>query len=156
MSIYYKKILKKYIKKNISLSVVESCTGGKIANEITKIPGISKIFSLGLVTYSNYSKIKILKIKKNNLIKYGSVSREIAKEMVVNLRNISGSNCCISTTGIAGPDGSTRKKPVGLIYIAVTYKNKVIVYKKNFKGTRIEIQRKITKFVFSILNKILS
>ena len=155
MSISYKKILKKYIKKNISLSVADSCTGGKIANEIVKIPGISKIFSLGLITYSNHSKMKILKIKKNNLIKYGSVSKQIAKEMVINLQNISGSNCCISTTGIAGPDGSTKKKPVGLVYIGLAYKKKVIIYKKYFKGTRIEVQRKITKFVFLILKKII-
>ena len=155
MIISYKKILNKFIKKNRTLSIAESCTGGKIANEITKIPGISKIFSAAIIAYSNFSKIKFLKIKKNNLIKYGAVSKEIAKEMAINLKNISGSDYSISTTGIAGPSGFTKKKPVGLVYIGIAYKNKVTVYKKNFKGSRIEIQRKITKFVFSILNKYL-
>ena len=149
----YKKILNKLIKKNYSFSVAESCTGGRISSEITKIPGSSKVFYCGIIAYSNESKIKLLKINKKKLLKFGAVSKEISIEMAKNLLKITKNDFCISTTGISGPTGSTRLKKIGLTYICLYSKRKKIVYKKIFKGNRITIQKKITNFVFNIINK---
>ena len=118
------KIVKKLIKKNITISTAESCTGGLIASEITKVQNSSKIFNLGLVTYSNSSKNKILKINKKIIKKYGAVSLQVCKEMVKNLYKISKTKICISVTGIAGPSGGTFYKPVGLVFIGFKFKNK--------------------------------
>jgi len=153
MNIFYKKTLKKLINKGRTLSIAESCTGGKICHEISKIPGISKVFLLGVIAYSNNSKINILKINKKKLEKYGAVSREIAKEMAINLLKISKSDYSISTTGIAGPTGFTNKKPIGLVYIAIAYKKRIFIYKKNFTGSRLIIQKKSTDLAFKVLNK---
>ena len=135
----YKKILNKLIKKNYSFSVAESCTGGRISSEITKIPGSSKVFYCGIIAYSNESKINSKK-----LLKFGAVSKEISIEMAKNLLKITKNDFCISTTGISGPTGSTRLKKIGLTYICLYSKRKKIVYKKIFKRNRITIQKKIT------------
>ena len=110
-----KKIIDKLIKKNISISVAESCTGGLLASKITSVSGSSKVFSLGLITYSNQAKIKILKVNKNIINKYGAVSLECCRAMVVNLSKISKANINVSITGIAGPNGGSIQKPVGLL-----------------------------------------
>lgn len=153
MNTYYKNIIFKLLERNYTISIAESCTGGNICQEFTKIPGISKSLICGVIAYSNIAKINFLNINKSNLKKYGSVSKEIAKEMALNLMNKSNSDYCISTTGIAGPSGKTKNKPVGLVYIAIAYNKKVYLYKRNFKGSRINIQKKITKAAFEILDK---
>ena len=116
-------------RKNLKLAVVESCTGGLLASTITSISGASKVFNLGLVTYSNQAKIKILKVNKNIIEKYGAVSHECCSAMVKNLSKISKANINVSITGIAGPKGGTKEKPVGLVYIGVKKGNKIQVNK---------------------------
>ena len=111
-------------KKKIKISVAESCTGGLISYNLTKIPGASKYFEMGTVSYSDKSKINFLKVKLKTLIKYGAVSAETCKEMCKNLLKSSKTNIAISVTGIAGPDGGTKKKPVGLVYIGICSKKK--------------------------------
>ena len=115
----HKKIIKKLLKRNISISVAESCTGGLLCSIFTSVAGISKIFNMGLITYSNKSKSSLLKIPQNDLKKYGAVSHQIAAIMVKNLQKLTKSRLCISTTGIAGPSGGTKVKPVGLIYFGI-------------------------------------
>ena len=148
----YKKILNKLINKNFSISTAESCTGGLLAYSLTKNKNSSKVFQGGYIAYSNQLKINDLDVKKNNLDKYGAVSKEIAREMVNGLYNKNKTNICISTTGIAGPGGSTNKKPVGLIYIGIRILGKTIIIKKNFKGTRIQIQIQCVNFIFKYLD----
>tara|TARA_B100001057_G_scaffold318672_1_gene318985 strand:+ start:264 stop:725 length:462 start_codon:yes stop_codon:yes gene_type:complete len=150
-----KSIIKFLIRKKIKIAVAESCTGGLLASTITSISGASKIFDLGLVTYSNQVKIKILKINKNIIKKYGAVSRECCYAMVNNLSKISKANLNISITGIAGPRGGTKKKPVGLVYIGVKKGNKTQITKCLFKSKkRYTIQKATVKkalnLVFSV------
>tara|TARA_Y100001935_G_scaffold144889_1_gene119708 strand:+ start:61 stop:522 length:462 start_codon:yes stop_codon:yes gene_type:complete len=131
-----KSLIKLLIKKKIKISVAESCTGGLLASTITSISGASKIFNLGLVTYSNQAKIKILKVSKNIIKRYGAVSQECCYAMVNNLSKISKANINISITGIAGPGGGSKKKPVGLVYIGIKKGNKTQVIKCLFKNKK--------------------
>ena len=149
------KIIKKLIKNNVSVSTAESCTGGLLSSKITSIPGVSKIFNMGLITYSNKSKNIILNISLSSIKRNGAVSEEIAILMSKNLSKISKSNLCISTTGIAGPSGGTIKKPVGLAYISITYFDKNYVFKKKFKGKRSKIQKDAIDFCFNKLKKLI-
>ena len=123
-------LVKKLTKKKLKISFAESCTGGMLASSITSINGASKVFNLGFITYSNQAKIKILKVKKNIIKKYGAVSAECCRAMVVNLSKISKANINVSITGIAGPNGGTKKKPVGLVYIGLKKGNKIIIKEK--------------------------
>ena len=150
-----KKILNKLIMKNISVSTAESCTGGLLAYSFVKNKNSSKVFKGGYITYSNEMKIKELKVKKISLKKNGAVSHQVAKEMIEGLYKKNKTQICISTTGIAGPDGSTKNKPVGLIYIGIRLNKKDIVIKKNFKGTRIQIQKKCVNFILKYLDKLI-
>ena len=152
-----KKVIKKLIRNKITISVAESCTGGLIASEITSVPNSSNIFNLGLVTYSNQSKEKLLKIKKQNLKKYGAVSSQICKNMVKNLFKISKTDLCISTTGIAGPSGGSKLKPVGLVYVGIKFKKNYEIYMYNFnkKLGRNKIQKKTVNIVFNLLNQMI-
>ena len=113
------KLVKKLIKKKLKVSFVESCTGGLLSSLITSISGSSKIFNIGFITYSNKAKIDVLKVPKNIITKYGAVSKECCLEMVKNLSKISKANISVSITGIAGPSGGTKLKPVGLVYIGI-------------------------------------
>ena len=113
------KIVKLLSKKKLKLSSAESCTGGLLSSSITSISGSSKVFTLGLVTYSNQAKIKILKFPKKIIMKHGAVSFETCLTMVKKLNKISKTNICVSITGVAGPKGGTKKKPVGLVYIGI-------------------------------------
>ncbi len=131
-----KSLIKLLIRKKIKISVAESCTGGLLASTITSISGASKIFSLGLVTYSNQAKIKILKVNKNIIKRFGAVSYECCYTMVNNLSKISKTNINVSITGIAGPGGGTKKKPVGLVYIGVKKGNNVQIIKCLFKSKK--------------------
>jgi len=151
----YKLIINKLLKKGITLSVAESFTGGLLSSIFIKTPGISKIFNMGLITYSNDSKKKILRISTKNIKKYGAVSNVVAKEMLINLHKISKSKLCISTTGIAGPSGGTNNKPVGLVYIGIKFNKKIIILEKKIKGTRNQIKQQSIKYIFNYLDKLL-
>ena len=136
------KIVKLLSKKKLKISFAESCTGGLLSCAITSVSGSSKVFALGLVTYSNQSKNNILKIPKKTLIKYGAVSYESCLSMVKNLSKISKTGVSVSITGIAGPKGGSRKKPVGLVYIGIKKGNKTLVKKHLFKNKgRLYIQK---------------
>ena len=142
-------------RKNLKLAVVESCTGGLLASTITSISGASKVFNLGLVTYSNQAKIKILKVNKNIIKKYGAVSPECCYAMVNNLSKISKANINISITGIAGPNGGTKQKPVGLVYIGVKKGNKIQINKSLFKSkNRSSIQKATVKKALNLIFRI--
>ena len=136
------KIVRLLGKKRLKISFAESCTGGLLSSTITQISGSSKVFTIGLVTYSNQSKINTLKVPKNTIRKYGAVSYETCLSMVKNLNKISKTNISVSITGIAGPKGGTKKKPVGLVFIGIKKSNKILVRKylfKNKKRTSIQI-----------------
>ena len=136
------KVVKKLIKKKLKISFAESCSGGMLSSSITSISGSSKIFEMGLITYSNQAKINILKIPKQIIKKHGAVSKQCCFSMIKNLSKICKSNIYISITGIAGPNGGTKKKPVGLVYIGVKKGNIVKINKFLFKNKgRISIQR---------------
>ena len=137
-----KKVINLLRKKKLKISFAESCTGGMLASSITAIRGSSKIFTLGLITYSNQSKINILKIKRNIIIKHGAVSYETCLSMVKNLSLMSKTHISVSITGVAGPGGGTRSKPVGLVYIGVKKGKKILIKKYLFKSKKREaIQR---------------
>ena len=138
------KIIKLLTKKKYTVSFAESCTGGLLASTITSISGSSKVFNLGLVTYSNNAKIKVLKVPKKTITKYGAVSHETCLSMVKNLSRISKSNISISITGIAGPNGGTKKKPIGLVYIGLKKGDKTIIKKNFFKNKRRILIQKAT------------
>ena len=136
------KIVRLLKKKRLKMSFAESCTGGLLSSSITSISGSSKVFSFGLITYSNQSKINILKVPKKTIIKNGAVSYETCLSMVKNLNKISKTNISVSITGIAGPKGGSKKKPVGLVYIGIKKGSKTLVKKYLFKNKkRIAIQR---------------
>ena len=139
-----KLLIKLLIKKKIKVSVAESCTGGLLASTITSISGASKIFNLGLITYSNQTKIKILKVNKSIIKKYGAVSYECCYAMVNNLSKISKASINVSITGIAGPKGGTKKKPVGLVYIGVKKWNKIEITRCLFKSKKRSLIQKAT------------
>ena len=151
-----KNLVKKLIKKKLRISFAESCTGGMLACSITSVSGASKVFSLGLITYSNQAKIKVLKVNKNIIKKYGAVSSECCEAMVKNLAKISKAQINVSVTGIAGPNGGTKNKPVGLVYIAVKKSNKILITKNIFKQkTRNTIQKATVKRSLKIINSLI-
>ena len=136
------KVVKLLSKKKLKISFAESCTGGLLSSSITSISGSSKVYTLGLVTYSNQAKINILKIPKKIIMKHGAVSYETCLSMVNNLNKISKTNISVSITGVAGPKGGTKQKPVGLVYIGLKKGNKTLVKKYLFKNNkRNSIQR---------------
>ena len=150
------KLHKKFIKKNITLSVAESCTGGLLSSKFTRLSGSSKYFQMGLITYSNNAKIKILKVNKKIIDKYGSVSPECCRAMVQGLSKISKSKINISITGIAGPKGGTKDKPVGLVYIGLRKDNKTIVSKNYFaKKKRKSLQNKTVEKCIKLIQEII-
>ena len=150
------KLVKKLIKKKLTISFAESCTGGLLSSSITSISGSSKVFDLGLVTYSNNAKIKILKVSKKIISKFGAVSRECCLSMVKRLSKVSNANISVSITGIAGPNGGTKLKPVGLVYIGFKKKNKIIIKENQFKSkNRTSIQRAAVNVSLKIINKII-
>ena len=147
---------KKLIKKKLTISVAESCTGGLLAHNFTKLANSSKYFHMGLITYSNQAKIKILKVNKNIIKKYGAVSKVCCKAMVQNLSKISNSKINVSITGIAGPGGGTKEKPIGLVYIGIKKKNFIKIYENKFKSkTRKKIQNLTVKVVIKNLLNLL-
>ena len=136
------KIVKLLSKKRLKISFAESCTGGLLSSCIASISGSSKIFTFGLVTYSNKSKMNILKVPKKIIMRYGAVSYETCLYMVKSLNKISKTNISLSITGVAGPKGGTKQKPVGLVFIGIKKGNKTLIRKFLFKNKRrISIQR---------------
>ena len=150
------KLVKKLTQKKLKISFAESCTGGMLSSIITSISGSSKVFNLGLITYSNKVKIDILKVPKKIINKYGAVSSECCLSMVKNLSKISKANISVSITGIAGPNGGTKLKPVGLVYIGIKKGNKIFVQKYLFKSkNRILIQKAAVISSLKMINKMI-
>ena len=146
------KLVKKLIQKKLKIAFAESCTGGMLSSTITSVSGSSKVFNLGLITYSNKAKIDVLKVSKKIISKYGAVSNECCLSMVKNLSKISKANISISITGVAGPNGGTKLKPIGLVYIGIKKGNKIIIQKSLFKNkNRILIQKATTTKVLKNL-----
>ena len=144
-------------KKKLTISFAESCTGGLLSSAITSVNGSSKVFEMGLITYSNQAKAHVLKINKEIIKKYGAVSIQCCLAMVNNLSKISKSKICVSITGIAGPKGGSKKKQVGLVFIGIKIGKKVIVNKCNFKNKRRSfIQRQAVKKSLNLLIKLIS
>ena len=150
-----KSLIKLLTKKKLKISFAESCTGGLLASSITSISGASKVFNLGLVTYSNQAKVKVLKVNKDIIKKYGAVSPECCYAMVKNLSKISKTKINVSITGIAGPKGGTKQKPVGLVYIGVKRRNKIQINKCIFKSKkRLSIQKATVKKALDLILRI--
>ena len=151
-----KKIISLIKRKRMKLAIAESCTGGMLSSAITSVSGSSKVFTIGLVTYSNQAKTSILKVPKKIIKKYGAVSVQCCLAMVNNLSKISKSNLCISITGIAGPKGGSKQKPVGLVYIGIKVRKKIVINKCNFKNNgRISIQKQTVKKSLNLLLKLI-
>ena len=152
-----KKLHKQLIDKKLTISVAESCTGGLLASNLTKLPNSSKYFQMGLITYSNEAKTKILKVDRNIIKKYGAVSKECCEEMVKNLSKISKSKINVSITGIAGPGGGSKLKPVGLVYIGIKTGKYLLILENKFKSRkRSNIQKNTVREVLKKITKIIS
>ncbi len=151
-----KKLHKKLIDKKLTISVAESCTGGLLASNLTKLANSSKYFQMGLTTYSNEAKLTILKVNKNIIKKYGAVSKECCETMLKNLSKISKSKINVSITGVAGPGGGTKDKPVGFVYIGIKMGRYILISKNKFKSKNRNIIQKLTvkKTINIILNLI--
>ena len=151
-----KKIVSSLKNKRLKLAIVESCTGGMLSSAITSVSGASKVFSLGLVTYSNQAKISMLKVPKIIIKKYGAVSHQCCFAMVNNLSKISKARICVSVTGIAGPKGGSKIKPVGLVFIGIKCGRKIKIYTFNFKNnSRLQIQKNTVKKALFLINNYL-
>ena len=152
-----KKLHKKLIDKKLTISVAESCTGGLLTSYLTKLANSSKYFQMGLITYSNEAKTKILKVDRNIIKKYGAVSKECCEEMVKNLSKISKSKINVSITGIAGPGGGSKLKPVGLVYIGIKTGKYLLILENKFKSrNRSSIQKNTVREVLNKITKIIS
>ena len=151
-----KKIVLLLKRKKLKIAFAESCTGGMLSSSITSVSGSSKVFTMGLVTYANQAKTSLLKIHPKIIKKYGAVSVQCCLAMVNNLSKISKSKVCVSITGIAGPKGGSKQKPVGLVYIGIRVGKKVVVNKCNFmnKG-RIFIQKQTVKKTLNLLAQLI-
>ena len=144
-------------RKKLKIAFAESCTGGMLSSAITSVSGSSKVFTVGLVAYSNQAKIDILKVPKKIIKKFGAVSVQCCLAMVNNLSKISKSKVCVSITGIAGPKGGSKQKPVGLVYIGIRFGKKVVVNKCYFKDKgRAYIQRQTVKKSLNLLLKLVN
>ena len=144
MKLLSRNIIKKLSKKKLKISFAESCTGGLLSSTITSVSGSSKVFNLGLIAYSNQSKIKVLKVSKKIIRKYGAASEQVCKAMAKNVSKIGKTNMSVSVTGIAGPNGGTRKKPVGLVYVGIKKDNKISIKKYLFKNKGRSYIQKVT------------
>ncbi len=151
-----KKIVSLLKRKKLQIALAESCTGGMLSSSITSISGSSKVFTMGLVTYSNQAKVNILKVPHKIIKNYGAVSVQCCLAMVNNLGKISKSKVCVSITGIAGPKGGSKKKPVGLVYIGIKVGKKIVINKCNFKNKgRTFIQKQTVKKTLKLLGQLI-
>ena len=154
--IFNKKIISLIKRKRMKLAIAESCTGGMLSSAITSVSGSSKVFTMGLVTYSNNAKKIILKVPQKIIKNYGAVSVQCCLAMVNNLNKISNSKICVSITGIAGPKGGSKQKPVGLVYIGIKIGKKVMINKCNFKNKgRVFIQKQTVKKTLNLLMQLI-
>ena len=150
------KIISLLKRKKLKVAVAESCTGGMLSSKITSVSGSSKVFTMGLVTYSNQAKTGILKVPQKIINKYGAVSVQCCLVMVNKLSKISKSKVCVSITGIAGPKGGSKQKPVGLVYIGIRVGKKVVINKCNFRNKgRLFIQKQTVKKTLNLLIKLI-
>ena len=150
------KIISLLKRKKLKVAVAESCTGGMLSSKITSVSGSSKVFTMGLVTYSNQAKTGILKVPQKIINKYGAVSVQCCLVMVNKLSKISKSKVCVSITGIAGPKGGSKQKPVGLVYIGIRVGKKVVINKCNFRNKgRLFIQKQTVKKTLNLLLKLI-
>ena len=147
-----KKVVELIKEKNLTISTAESCTGGMLASKLIDVSGVSENFYEGIVSYSNEAKMKRLGVSKETLEKYGAVSEETAREMLMGLHTDIG----LATTGIAGPNGGTEEKPVGLVYMGIKIKNKIYIEKKIFKGDRNKVRERTVSHTLFKLIKILN
>ena len=146
------KVINLLKRKKLKIAIAESCTGGMLSSAITSVSGASKVFTMGLVTYSNQAKMSILKVPKKIIQKHGAVSIQCCLSMVNNLSKISKSKMCVSITGIAGPKGGTKQKPVGLVYIGIKNGKKIVVSKNQFKNKgRSAIQKATVKKALNLI-----
>ena len=150
---FEKKVFQKFTKSSKTLAISESCTGGMIAERLINIPGASKFFLLGIIAYDNAAKIKILKVPHSLIKKHGAISADVACAMARGVRKILKTDYGLGVTGIAGPGGGTKAKPVGLVFIAVSIKNKTIVKKYHFKGNRLAVRKAATQTALKMLAK---
>ncbi len=148
-------VSKLLLKNTKTIAVAESCTGGLISHALTNVSNSSKYFKLGLTLYSNNAKSKILKVRKQDINRFGSVSKEITILMAKRVKSLAKTNIGLATTGFAGPKGKTKNNPVGTIYIALAYKNLVTVKKSRFSGTRIQIKNKAKNKALSLVKECL-
>ena len=149
-----KKIISQLKRKKLKLALAESCTGGMLSSAITSVSGASKVFTMSLITYSNQAKMSILKVPKKIILKHGAVSTQCCLYMVNNLSKISKCKLCVSITGIAGPNGGTKQKPVGLVYIGVKNGKKIVVSKNQFRNKgRSAIQKATVRKAFNLILK---
>lgn len=144
-------VVRLLMKYELTVTTAESCTGGMIASKLVNVPGASEVFNEGFITYSNKAKRKILDVSKNTLKKYGAVSEQTVKEMAIGGVFAADSDACIAVTGIAGPDGGTEEKPVGLVYIGCCIKDEVTVKECHFHGTRMEIREQSANAALDLL-----
>lgn len=142
-------------EKHVKITTVESCTGGLVAATLINVPGISENFCEGHITYSNEAKERILGVRHETLEKYGAVSRQTAEEMAIGGADVAGSDMCLATTGIAGPDGGTEEKPVGLVYTACYYKGNVSVIRNEFSGNRSDVRAQSVQRVLEMAKEAL-
>ncbi len=150
-----KKVIDILSSRGHSLTFAESCTGGLIVSTFTAVAGVSSILNGAVVSYSNEIKSKWLGVKEETLIKYGAVSKDTVNEMLDGVIKLSNANGAIAVSGIAGPDGGTKEKPIGTVFIGVKYLDRVIIKRFNFRGSRVEIQREATTTAIELFIKIL-
>lgn len=145
------KVVLKLKEKGLHVTCAESCTGGMIAATLVNVAGVSDVFDTGFVTYANSAKHKLLGVDENALQTYGAVSRQVAQQMAEGAAKQAGAQAAVAVTGIAGPEGGTLEKPVGLVYIGCTVNGSTIVTENHFKGDRLEIRRQTTKAALELL-----
>ncbi len=150
-----KKLFDYLIENNITVATAESCTGGNISKEFVEYPGISQVFLGGLCTYHNSVKMNVLGVKESTLKEFGAVSEECAKEMLLGAKNVTGAMATVCTTGIAGPGGATKDKPVGLVFVGASFKDKTVVEKHIFKGDRKQVIEQAKQRALELLFEII-
>ena len=151
MSRLAKIVVERLKSKGLTVASAESCTGGMVASEIISVPGSSAVINSSFVTYSNEAKTLILGVPKEDIKENGAVSEIVARKMAQGVRDISGADIGVATTGIAGPDGGTDRKPVGLVYVAIAINNRVLCKKRYYSGNRTSVRKKATKEILNLI-----
>lgn len=144
-------VVKLLADRGFTITCAESCTGGLLSGRIINVPGVSDVYKAGFITYSNKAKRKLLGVKKNTLKKYGAVSKQTAREMAAGAAKAAKADVAVAVTGIAGPDGGTPEKPVGLVYIGCSVKGKVTVKKCQFSGGRSQIRESSVEMALKLV-----